>query len=313
MVPTSMIESSMIKAEALRLGFFAAGIARATRVDEAAERDYREWLAMNGHASMAYLAGNLEKRFDPRLLVEGVTSIVCVALNYAPAERFPEGELKIASYALGKDYHDVVKARLHQLAETIGAKDYRVFCDSAPVLERYWAEQSGLGWVGKSGLLVVPHAGNRFFLGELFLVEEVDHYDTPMANRCGNCTKCIDACPTGALRQSRFDAELCLSYQTIENRGTLSPLAMAKMGDMFYGCDRCVNACPWNSFSSPTAVAELKANPELMAMTRQRWANLTDDDYKRLFKGSAVKRAKFAQLKRNIEAALTIDSLRFDS
>ena len=298
-----MLNSSTIKSEALRLGFFTSGIARAERVSPEEERSYREWLGNGCHASMAYLEQNLEKRLDPRLLVEGVKSIVAVALSYAPVEQFPEGELQIAAYALGKDYHDVMKARLRLLAEAIGAKDYRVFCDSAPVLERYWAEKAGLGWIGKSQMLVIPKAGNMFFLGELFLQEEVTAYDESMENRCGDCTACIDACPTGALRCSHFDAERCLSYQTIENRGELSALAKETMGDMFFGCDRCVKACPWNSFAKPTEVEEFRANPELMAMTREGWANLTVEDYQRLFKGSAVKRAKYAGLVRNIKAA----------
>lgn len=304
---TKVISSSIIKAEAQRLGFFTSGIARAERVSETKERDYREWLREGGHASMQYLENNLDKRLDPRLLVEGVKSIVCVALNYAPSEMIPEGEPQIASYALGQDYHDVVKNRLRLLAESIGAQNYRVFCDSAPVMERYWAEQSGLGWIGKSQLLIIPKAGNMFFLGELFLQEEVDEYDSPVVNRCGTCTKCLDACPTGALGGEHFCAERCLSYQTIENRGELSELAKEKMGDMFYGCDRCVKACPWNSFATPTDVEEFRPNPELLEMTREKWANLTEEDYRRLFKGSAVKRAKYSGLMRNIKGMATKD------
>lgn len=298
---TKVIESAKIKAEARSLGFFCSGVSRATRVSEEKEREYREWLSRGFNAGMDYLANNLEKRLDPRLLVEGTQSIVSVALNYAPSFHFPEGELKIASYALGQDYHDVVKARLRQLAESIGAEGYRVFCDSAPVFERYWAEQSGLGWIGRNQQLIIPHAGSMFFLGEIFLQEEVDEYDKPVENRCGNCHKCIDACPSGALSGDLFDAELCLSYQTIENRGELSELAKQTMGDTFYGCDRCQTACPWNSFATPTDVEEFMPKEELMAMSREKWTNLTEEDYRRLFKGSAVKRAKYSGLMRNIK------------
>ena len=299
-----MIESAKIKAEALSLGFFCSGISQATRVNADMERKYREWIEKHGNADMDYLANNLEKRLDPRLLVEGTRSIVSVALNYAPLRSFPEGELQLAAYALGLDYHDVVKNKLRQLADAIGAQNYRVFCDSAPVLERYWAEQSGLGWIGRNKNLIIPYAGSMFFLGELFLQEDVDVYDKPIRKRCGSCHRCQDACPTGALCGDFFNSELCLSYQTIENRGELSELAKRTMGDMFYGCDRCQTACPWNSFAIPTDVAEFTPKDELMAMNREKWGNLTVDDYTRLFKGSAVKRAKYSGIKRNIDAAV---------
>lgn len=295
-----MIESSKIKAEALRLGFFCSGISEAKRVSPEKEQSYREWLSRGFNAGMDYLANNIEKRFDPRLLVEGTKSIVSVAVNYCPAVTFQEGELSLASYALGQDYHDIVKNMLRQLAEAIGAKDYRVFCDSAPVLERYWAEQSGIGWIGRNQQLIIPHAGSMFFLGELFLQEKVDVYDKPIENRCGNCHKCVDACPSGALKGDLFDAELCLSYQTIENRGELSEIAKQTMGNCFYGCDRCQKACPWNSFSTPTKIPEFTPKEELLNMTREKWENLTIEEYRQLFKGSAVKRAKYEGLMRNI-------------
>lgn len=302
-----MLHSSRIKAEAQRLGFFRCGIARAERVSQEMETQHREWLRRGMYANMDYLNNNTEKRLDPRLLVPGVKSIVSVALNYAPRKSFAEGALKLASYALGNDYHDVVKGRLHGLAASLGLTDYRVFCDSAPVLERYWAEKSGIGWIGKSQQLIVPHAGSMFFLGELFILDEVDIYDSPCPNRCGNCRKCIEACPTDCLGHDYFDAERCLSYQTIENRGELSAEAKSKMGDMFYGCDRCITSCPWNRFAVSTDVEEFGPNEDLMAMTREDWRNLTVDQYRRLFKGSAVKRAKFEGLKRNIDSALNPD------
>ncbi len=299
-----MLESSVIKAEAKRLGFFGCGVAKACRVSPEKERAYTEWLLSGGNATMDYLNRNVEKRFDPRLLVPGVRSIVSVALNYKPIKDIPEGELKLASYSLGTDYHFAVKAKLRQLAEALGVQEYRVFCDSAPVLERYWAEQAGIGWIGRNEQLVIPHAGSMFFLGELFVMDEVDVYDSPCKNRCGTCHKCIDACPTGCLGHGHFDAEKCLSYQTIENRGELSELAKDKIGDTFYGCDLCIKACPWSRFAVPTDVEEFQPNDELLRMTRQDWQNLTEEQYRRLFKNSAVKRAKYAGLKRNIAAAL---------
>ncbi len=299
-----MISSARIKEEALRLGFYCCGLAKAERVSLEAEREYMAWLRNGGHASMDYLERNVEKRLDPRLLVDGVRTIVSVALSYAPSENFADDELKLASYALGQDYHDVVKKRLAKLAQALGIEEYRVFCDSAPVLERYWAERSGIGWIGKNRQLIIPHAGNMFFLGELFIMDEADEYDSPCENRCGSCRKCIEACPMSCLGMEHFDAFKCLSYQTIENRGEISAEARAKLGDMFYGCDRCTKVCPWNSFSVPAAVEEFLPKAELMAMKREDWRNLSVEDYRRLFKGSAVKRAKYEGLRRNIDAVL---------
>ena len=303
---------NMIEAEAKNLGFFVCGFARACTVTNAMRNHYTEWLAKGGNADMHYLENYLDKRFDPRLLMPGVKTIVVVALNYYPAHRLPEGEPQIADYALGQDYHDIVKGKLRQLAARAGITEYRAFVDTAPVLERYWAVQAGLGWIGKNQMLIIPHAGSEFFLGELFITEELEP-DKPLPNRCGRCHRCIDVCPTHALSLpakpvegygeiTGFASERCLSYQTIENRGALSEAAKAAMGDMFYGCDRCQRACPWNRFATPCATPELQPCEELLGMTRQKWDNLSVEDYRRLFKGSAVKRAKYDGLKRNIDA-----------
>ena len=311
---TSISLKDKIKAEASRLGFFVCGFARAEPVSEAMRRHYLGWLADGRNADMAYLGNNLDKRFDPRLLMPGVKTIVVVAQNYFPARRLPEGEPQIADYALGLDYHDIVKQKLRQLAATVGIADYRAFVDTAPVLERYWAVRAGLGWIGKNQQLIIPHAGSEFFLGELFVTVELPP-DEPLPNRCGTCHRCVDACPTHALSLpatcvegygdiTRFDARLCLSYQTIENRGELTVGAKTAMGDTFYGCDRCQRACPWNRFAKPSTEPLLQPREELLAMTRQKWENLTEEDYRRLFKGSAVKRAKYEGLMRNIKACL---------
>lgn len=311
---TSISLKDKIKAEASRLGFFVCGFAKAEPVSEAMRRHYLGWLADGRNADMAYLGNNLDKRFDPRLLMPGVKTIVVVAQNYFPARRLAEGEPQIADYALGLDYHDIVKQKLRQLAATVGIADYRAFVDTAPVLERYWAVRAGLGWIGKNQQLIIPHAGSEFFLGELFVTVELPP-DEPLPNRCGTCHRCVDACPTHALSLpatcvegygdiTRFDARLCLSYQTIENRGELTVGAKAAMGDTFYGCDRCQRACPWNRFAKPSTEPLLQPREELLAMTRQKLENLTEEDYRRLFKGSAVKRAKYEGLMRNIKACL---------
>ena len=309
--------SNELKAEALRLGFFACGIARAEAVDDINTEHVRQWLDNGNQAGMDYMSNHTDKRLDPRLLMEKVKSIVCVAMNYAPALHISENEWQIATYAYGEDYHNILKAKLRLLAQHIGCKEigvqdridqsdtdthFRVFCDSAPVLERYWAAKAGLGWIGRNHQLIIPKAGSMFFLGELFLDIELD-YDTPMRNRCGTCRACIEACPTQAITMNApLNANKCLSYQTIENKGPIREDFASKMGNTIYGCDRCQQTCPWNRFAQPNDTPELQPKPALLEMTREKWMQLSEDDYRQIFKNSAVKRAKYDGLMRNIRA-----------
>lgn len=309
--------SSELKAEALNLGFFACGIARAEAVDDTNASHVRQWIDEGRQADMDYMRNHTDMRLDPRLLMKGVKSIVSVAMNYTPAQHISSDQLQFAAYAYGEDYHDIVKSKLRQLALKFGFKElrmqdepnkeddevyFRVFCDSAPVLERYWATRAGLGWIGRNHQLIIPKAGSMFFLGELFLAIELD-YDEPMPSHCGNCHACIDACPTGAItKDGPLDANRCLSYQTIENRGDISKDIAEKMGNTVYGCDRCQQACPWNRFSMPNNTPELQPKPEFLSMTREKWLQLSEDDYRQLFKKSAVKRVKYEGLMRNIQA-----------
>ena len=298
-----------IKAEAKGLGFFACGIAKAEAVDSGTADGYRRWIADGGHASMHYLADNIDKRLDPRLLMPGVKSIVCVALSYAPAKTIPADQYQIAYYAYGKDYHDVMKQKLHALASACGITTYRAFCDTAPVLERYWAQRAGLGWIGRNHQLIIPHAGSMFFLGELFVTDAL-HYDSPTPNRCGRCHACLDACPTSSLinnqssvinHQSSFISNRCLSYLTIEHRGPIPPLSsIINNQSSIYGCDICQLACPWNRFAVPTTEPAFQPSDALLSMTKEKWHHLTEEQYRLLFKGSAVKRAKYEGLMRNI-------------
>lgn len=305
------LNSNSIKAEAQNLGFFACGIAKAEPVDPDTAQRVTHWVQTGNYATMDYMARNTDKRLNPDLLMPGVKSIVSVALNYTPAFKPPVNQLQLSVYAYGKDYHKVVKDKLFELAALLkkNASDedlqIRVFCDTAPVLERYWAWKAGLGWTGKNHQLIIPHAGSMFFLGELFINVELN-YDEPMPSRCGTCHACIDACPTGAISegQNEFKSENCLSYQLIENRGELSEKAANAMGEVFYGCDRCQKTCPWNRFARPSKVSELQPNPQLLNMTTADWQHLTVEEYQQLFKGSAVKRAKYSGLMRNITTAI---------
>jgi len=307
-----------IKAEAQNLGFFAFGIAKAEAVDDETAKHLKDWIQKGNYANMDYMSNYTDKRLDPRLLMNGVKSIVCVALNYAPKKTIEKGEYQLAAYALGKDYHDIIKNKLRQLAQKFGFEDdlyskdtqankCRIFVDSGPVLERYWAERAGLGWTGKNHQLIIPHAGSMFFLGELFLDVELK-YDTPIKSRCGKCHRCIDACPTNAISEyNEIDSERCLSYQTIENSSEISYQLAKEMGDTIYGCDKCLYACPWNRFAQPNDTPELQPKEELLNMTKEKWQNLTEEEYRYLFKGSAVKRAKYKGLKRNIDAVACIN------
>ena len=289
-----------IKSEAARVGFDACGIAKATAVDEKTVAFIEGWTKEGKHGTMHYLERNCEKRYDPTLLVEGCRSVITVVLNYTP-KRAIEG---ISNYAQGSDYHKAVKERLYMLLKSIKEKvpcQGRAFCDSAPVLERYWAVQSGLGWIGRNRQLIIPGKGSCFFIGELIVDIELE-YDAPYRqNHCGNCNKCVENCPTGALKREGFDARECLSYLTIEYRGELPENIGEKMGNCFYGCDRCQAVCPHNRFATPNDTVELQPKPELIQMNAEKWHTLTKEQYNALFSGSAVERCGYEQLMRNIK------------
>lgn len=304
------LSTSLLKTSAARLGFSACGVAPAAPVGKHVAEHFHRWISEGKQAGMAYLANNMEKRLDPTQLVEGAQSVVSVALNYYPAKMLDASrQYEFAWYAYGQDYHDVMKARLTQLAEALlaeveGEVNYRLFCDTAPVLERYWAWQCGLGWIGKNTQLIIPHAGSAFFLGEIIIDRPFTSYDHPMESRCGTCTRCLNACPTGALaRPYTLDAARCLSYLTIEHRGNSLPSeAVRAMGNCIYGCDRCQQACPWMRFARPTEVREFSPKPEFADLTHNALQSLSIEEYRHIFRGSAVKRAKYEGLMRNVLA-----------
>lgn len=297
--------AEIIKAEALRIGFSACGIAPANAIQEDNAHHFDRWLRDGKNAGMTYMENHREKRLDPRLLVEGAQSIISVALNYYPQKLLPEDQYQIAWYAYGKDYHDIMKDKLSQLYHFIGEQTPilgRVFCDTAPITERYWAWKAGLGWIGKNTQLIIPHAGSCFFLGEIILDIKLD-YDDPIKELCGNCTHCLETCPTKALESPyNLNASKCLSYLTIENREDIPAEYIPKLGNKIYGCDDCQKACPWNRFATPGNIPDLQPTKSFLSMTKERWNRLTEEEYRTLFIGSAVKRAKYKGLTRNIEA-----------
>ncbi|MBQ8362211.1 MAG: tRNA epoxyqueuosine(34) reductase QueG [Bacteroidaceae bacterium] len=307
----SPIDTKRLKEEALKLGFSACGVTTVKAVDHIQCENFMRWLSEGKQAEMHYMGNNVEKRLSPTLLMEGAKSIISLAMNYYPQKRLdPSSQYEFSYYAYGRDYHEVMKERIYTLLYIIRQwtdKEIhaRVFCDTAPMFERYWAQQCGIGWIGKNTQLVIPNAGSYFFLGEILIDQPFTHYDTPIKDRCGNCNACIRECPTHALEKPyKLNAARCLSYLTIEYRGeTLTPEAGNAMGNCIYGCDRCQKVCPWNRFATPTKIEELHSSEAFIQATHEDMDNLDRDTYRKLFKGSAVKRVKYEGLVRNIQAA----------
>jgi epoxyqueuosine reductase len=295
--------SQAIKAEARRLGFLSCGISKAVFLEEEAPRLER-WLQDGMHGEMTYMENNFDKRLDPTELVDDAKSVISLLLNYFP-ETTQEGETyKISKYAYGQDYHHVIKSKLRKLQEyiqeNIGAVHGRAFVDSAPVLDKAWAAKSGLGWIGKHSNLLTQQVGSFYFIAELILDIDLE-YDTPVTDHCGTCTACIDACPTEAIVAPYVvDGSKCISYFTIELKNELPVTMRGTFDDWIFGCDVCQDVCPWNKFSKAHKEPLFNPHPELLSMTKQDWEEITEDVFKKVFKGSAVKRTKFSGLKRNI-------------
>lgn len=296
----------MIRAEAGRLGFEFVGFARAERLDEAARR-LEAWLHQGAHGKMAYMENHFDMRVDPTLLVPGAKTVICLTFNYFNPEKQRDTEApKISSYAYGEDYHFVVKDKLKALLDfmrrEIGAVEGRCFVDSAPVLEREWAQRAGLGWNGRNTLTIHPRRGSFFFLAEI-ICDLPLLYDDPIRDHCGTCTRCIDACPTQAISPEGYflDASKCISYLTIELRDEIPTAFKGQTDNWMFGCDVCQDVCPWNRFSERHTEPAFEPQPELLQMSRQDWLELTEEVFGRVFKKSAVKRVKYAGLRRNID------------
>ncbi|NLI72125.1 MAG: tRNA epoxyqueuosine(34) reductase QueG [Bacteroidales bacterium] len=305
-----MNKSEFIKNTALEIGFDACGIAKADFLEEDAFF-LKSWLGNNFHGEMSYLERNFAKRTDPRIIVEGCKSVIVTLLNYYPSQFQNPNVPKIAKYAYSKiDYHVIIKEKLFLLENKIIAKygeacfnknQQHRFVDSAPVLERRWAERAGLGWIGRNKMLINPMLGSFCFIGILMINAELD-YDEPIQNRCGTCRKCLDACPTNALTKEKgLDSRKCISYQTIEKKGKISEDIRPKLSGYIYGCDICNDVCPWNKTrTKATQTAELEASDKIINWKFQNWENLNEEEFYRIFKHSAIQRAGFNKLKENI-------------
>jgi epoxyqueuosine reductase len=298
--------TKLIKDKAKELGFFFCGISKADFLKEEAPR-LEKWLKEERNGKMDYMQNHFDMRLDPRLLVDNAKSVVSLLLNYYTDEKQEDLDApKISQYAFGEDYHFVIKNKLKEffsyIQEEIGEVGGRVFVDSAPVMDKAWAKKSGLGWVGKHSNLVNPKKGSFFFIAELILDLELTA-DGPMKDYCGSCTRCIDACPTDAIIEPYVvDGSKCISYLTIELKEQLIPNEFkGKAENWMFGCDICQDVCPWNRFSSPHKEPKFNPHDQLLKMSKADWEDISEEIFRELFKNSAVKRAKYTGLVRNIK------------
>lgn len=270
-------------------------------------RRLEKWLNQGMHGSMKYMENHFDLRVDPTKLVPGARSVITLLMNYYPAVTQTAATPRISKYAWGKDYHTVIREKLHVLLDKIqaeiGAVNGRGFVDSAPVLERSWAQRSGLGWVGKNGNLINKQSGSFFFIATLICDLELD-YDDPMAKDfCGSCTRCIDACPTGAILPGKVvDGSKCISYFTIELKEALIPQEMkGKFDNWAFGCDTCQDVCPWNRFSTPSAEPGFTALPQILELSTKEWHDMSEEQFKKWFRDSPLKRSKWSGIQRNLK------------
>jgi epoxyqueuosine reductase len=294
--------SSKIKQQATELGFMSCGISKVEFLEGEA-KPLELWLKNNRHGNMSYMENNFDMRLNPALILDGAKSVISVLLNYFPEkDLFKTKGLKISKYAYGKDYHFVIKDRLKELLKFIekelGTVNARCFTDSAPIMDKAWAQRAGLGWLGKNGNLLNKKSGSFFFIGEIILDVELS-YDGPVKDYCGSCTKCIDACPTDAIiKPYVVDGSKCISYLTIELKDELIPNKFEnQMEGWVFGCDICQDVCPWNRFSLANEIDEFKP---LIGLENIDLIDLTADSFNKIFKFSAIKRTKFTGLMRNV-------------
>lgn len=297
---------SQITDVAQRLHVDAIGFVPLTRgVSSSTEHIYSKWLEQGKHGSMSYLEEHLSLRLNPQKLLEGARSVIVIAISYYPQELQPISAPQIAKYALGKDYHKVIRKLLKNFGDAINEEvaphEYRAMVDTAPFFERYWAEQSGIGFIGRHHNLIIPRVGSFVFLGELLTTLELNG-TTQTHVGCGACRRCIEACPTGALSDGLMDARRCINYLTIEHRGEIPAELSSLFGTRLYGCDTCQNVCPYNR--SPHSGCHFIPSSRLLQLDRSDLVNFTEERYAHIFYGSACTRAKYEGMSRNVSIYL---------
>ena len=296
--------TQFIKSEAKRLGFLSCGISKAGFLEEEAPH-LEAYLNQNFNGKMKYMENHFDKRLNPTLLVDDAKSVISLLFNYYPEKQQIENTYKISKYAYGQDYHFVIKEKLKELLQSIqteiGEVSGRAFVDSAPVLDKAWAAKSGLGWVGKHTLLISKKEGSFSFVAELIIDLQLD-YDNATTDHCGNCTACIDACPTEAIVAPYVvDGSKCISYFTIELKENIPVEMKGKFDDWAFGCDVCQDVCPWNRFSKPHNEPLFQTSSDILNFSKSDWEEITVDTFQKVFKNSAVKRTKYDGLLRNID------------
>jgi epoxyqueuosine reductase len=297
--------SQRIKLKALSLGFSACGIAPVHALKDDAQFMER-WLRSGNHGTMTYLERYAEQRKQPELLVENARSVIVVLHSYLWGQQQPAGAPKMSKYTYGEDYHYVVKQKLQQLSEyinqSVAPMQGRAFCDTAPVFERRWAQQAGLGWIGTNKCLINPQLGSFFVIGELIVDLEIA-YDLPLEGDCGNCGLCVEACPTHALTSSgEFDAIRCISYQTIEAKEDIPDQLRNLLHGYVAGCDICQDVCPWNRISLANPNHTEAVQDLVWQMSDADWHAVTNASYKKLVKHSALRRISYKKLRMNLQA-----------
>ncbi|HUX94674.1 MAG TPA: tRNA epoxyqueuosine(34) reductase QueG [Bacteroidales bacterium] len=301
--------SDLIRKRATELGFDLFGIARARKLAEA-QSVLSRWCSEGMHDRMNYLLREPEKRANPEILFSGARSMVVTGLNYFTDKRQIHPDVPVISiYALGKDYHDIIKGRLELLLDYIKTiapeAEGRAFCDDAPLLEKPWAAEAGLGWKGKHSIIINDKIGSFFFIGVLILNIDLEYNNQVQNDKCGSCSLCIDHCPTGAINNDRtIDARRCIANLTIGNRGSVPEEIIPLMDKRVYSCDICQDVCPWNKNAKPHNVPEFIISDELANMSKEEWLALDKDKFDSLFNGTPVERVKFERFKRNIEAVI---------
>ncbi len=298
-------KSKFIKDTALRLGFDFCGIAASQKLDDDAFV-LEKWLNKGMHGSMHYMENHFDLRIDPSRLVPGAKSVITFLKNYYPAQQQDVEAPKISKYAYGQDYHEVIRSHMNELLQVLREKfgeiNGRGFVDSAPVLERTWAQKSGLGWVGKNGNLIHKQAGSFFFIATLITDLSLEYDDPYVKDFCGTCTRCIDECPTQAILPNKtINGSQCISYFTIELKELIPDEMKGKFDNWMFGCDTCQDVCPWNRFSTPHKEAGFEPVKEILNLTTQEWESMTEEQFKKTFKDSPLKRSKWKGIQRNLK------------
>lgn len=298
--------NSQIRTIAMEMGVDAVGFAPIAQVADSEIARYKNWLSHGNHAGMSYLERYMEQRQHPQLLLPQASSVIILAVSYYPPQRQDATAPKVAKYALGRDYHKVMKRLLLGLADRIHSEvaphTYRAMVDTAPFLERYWAEQSGIGFIGHHRNLIVPEVGSFLFLGELLTSLRLES-DQRCSHSCHDCQRCLKACPTGALTVEGLNAHRCINYLTIEHQGAIPPELAQRFGRRFYGCDTCQDVCPYNQ--SPKPASLFTPFPQLLHLDRKDLEELDEKHYATLFYGTAMTRAKLPEMQRNTEVYLS--------